>query len=135
MSVTFKRSSRDGASSRRLASILRFSFSPTAEQGDANAQSELAQAYIDGEGIERDYAAAMLWARRSADQGDTVGANNLGALYANGWGVPQDLRAAVLWFPRSAKQGNKYAKDNLLGLAAAGVPEAAAAVQRLRLAP
>ena len=106
-----------------------------AEQGDADAQSELARAYINGSGVERDYAAAMLWARRSADQGNATGESNVGHLYATGWGVPQDLRAAVLWYSRSAKQGNEDSKCNLLGLAAEGVSEAAAAVRRLHLTP
>jgi TPR repeat protein len=119
---------------RDLAEAARL-FRLSAEKGDADAQSDLAVAYMNGEGVERDYAAAMLWARRSAEQGHAIGEHNVGWLYEEGWGVPQDLRAAVLWYSRSAKQGNEYAKRNLLDLAAEGVPEADAAVRRLRLAP
>jgi len=88
-----------------------------------------------GEGIAQDYAEAMIWARRSADQGILVGEHNVGLLYANGSGVPQDLRAAVMWLERAAKQGAEPSKAALRDLAAEGVPEAAAAVRRLGLAP
>ena len=56
-------------------------------------------------------------------------------LYARGWGVPQDPRAATMWLVKAATQGDEFAKKRLLELAAVGVPEAAAAVRRLRLAP
>ena len=53
-------------------------------------------------GVELDYAAAMLWARRAADAGNAVGEYNVGVLLYNGWGVPQDKRAAASWFARVA---------------------------------
>ena len=59
----------------------------------------------------------------------------MGALYHHGWGVPQDLRAATLWYVKAATRGDEFSKKKLLELAATGVPEAAAAVRRLRLAP
>ena len=80
---------------RDLSEAVRL-FRIGAEEGNASAQSNFAFAYMNGEGVERDYAAAMLWARRAADQGDASGEGNVGVLYKNGWGVLQDLRAAVL---------------------------------------
>ena len=88
-----------------------------------------------GEGIAQDYAEAMIWACRSAEQGHFRGEHYVGALYANGWGVPRDPRAAVMWLERAAKQGAEPSKMTLRNLAASGVPEAAAALRRLRLAP
>ena len=88
-----------------------------------------------GEGVAADYAAAMQLARRSANQGNKVGEAIVGVLFENGWGVPRDLRAAALWVAKAATRGNELAKTHLLELAAAGVPDAAAAVRRLRLAP
>ena len=107
----------------------------SADQGDARAQGNLSNCYIKGEGVAVDYAEAMRWARLSADKGDALGECNVGALYANGWGVPHDLRAAIMWFSRASTQGHEKAKTNLLKLASAGVPDAVAAVQHLRLAP
>jgi TPR repeat protein len=49
--------------------------------------------------------------------------------------VPQDTREAARWWAKSAAQGDEDAIKNLRGLAAAGVPEAVAALRRLRLAP
>jgi TPR repeat protein len=107
----------------------------SAEQGNARAQANLSNAYIKGEGVAVDYAEAMRWARLSADQGNAVGEYNVGLLYANGWGVSRDLRATTLWLSRAATRGHEQAKEGLLKLAADGVLEAVAAVQRLRLAP
>jgi TPR repeat protein len=87
-----------------------------------------------GKGVVVDYAVAMQLARRSADQGNVIGECNVGALYAFGWGVPRDLRTATMWYIKAATHGDEDAKERLLDLAAAGVPEAAAAVRRLRLA-
>ena len=82
-----------------------------------------------------DYAAALRFARRAADKGDGGGESSLGALYANGWGVPQDVREGIKWYAKAAAQGYEGAIMYLRRHAAAGVPEAAAALRRLRLAP
>ena len=71
----------------------------------------------------------------ACDQGSANGEFLIGELYENGLGVLQDVCAATLWYSRSAKQGDEVARRSLLGLAAKGVPDAAAAVRRLRLAP
>jgi TPR repeat protein len=88
-----------------------------------------------GEGVAQDYAAALRFARRAADKGDGGGESNLGALYANGWGVPQDVREGVEWWAKAAAKGEEAAIKNLRARSAAGVPEATAALRRLRLAP
>jgi len=108
-------------------------FRLAAEQGDANAQTALSTSYMNGDGVARDFAASMLWARRAADQGSASGEHNVGALYLNGLGVSRDYRAAVPWFERAAKQGVEPSKAALRDLAAEGVPEAAAAVLHLHL--
>jgi TPR repeat protein len=104
-----------------------------AEQGDAGAQDFLSTCYTTGEGTVRDDAAAVMWARRAADQGHASGMGNLGTLYCLGVGVPKDMRVGVSWLARSAEKGCEEAKLVLDKLAAEGVPEAVAAVRRLRL--
>ena len=88
-----------------------------------------------GEGVEQNYAEAMIWARRSAIQGCVNGEHHVGSLYSFGLGLPRDPRAAVIWLERAAKHGAEESKAALRDLAAEGVPEAAAALRRLRLAP
>jgi uncharacterized protein len=52
-----------------------------ANAGDADAQTSLAIAYFNGEGIPQDDAQAMLWFRKAAEQGDAAAQFNLGAIY------------------------------------------------------
>ena len=88
-----------------------------------------------GEGVAKDYVAALRFARRAADKGNAIGKANLGVFYANGWGVPRDMREAIKWYAKAAAQGIEGAIASLRMLAADGVPEAVAALRRLRLAP
>jgi TPR repeat protein len=89
---------------------------------------------IHGAGVAKDYAAALLWARRSAEAGNAAGEATLGILYAKGLGVPRDVREGVKWLAKSAAHGFESAIKNLRQLAAAGEADAAAALRRLRLA-
>ena len=87
------------------------------------------------DGAEEDARRRLTRARRAADKGNAGGETNLGALYANGWGVPQDVREGIKWWAKAAAQGKEGAIENLRRAAANGLPEAAAALRRLRLAP
>jgi TPR repeat protein len=60
---------------------------------------------------------------------------DLAELYALGWGVSQDVREAIKWWAKAATKGEEAAITNLRRHASAGVPEASAALRRLRLAP
>ena len=86
---------------------------PLAEQGDADAQSNLGWMYENGQGVPQDYKEAVKWYRLSAEQGDAFTQNNLGMMYDNGQGVPQDYKEAVRWFHLSAEQGFAQAQSNL----------------------
>ena len=50
-----------------------------------------------GQGVPPDYAAAMVWFRKSADQGFAPAQRNLGVLYANGQGAPRNNVQAYKW--------------------------------------
>jgi TPR repeat protein len=82
-----------------------------------------------------DFAAALLFARRSADGGNAVGAYHAGGIYHLGQGVPVDTREAVKWYAKGAEKSDEGCIEGLRLLAAQGVAEAAAALRRLRLAP
>jgi len=115
-----------------------------AEDGNAEAQNELAYAYWNGQaalpGRPRDDAealrcrgaeaqqlgcaarrwarnvTAMSWWRKAADQGYTIAQYNLGTMYENGEGVPKDYAEAASWYRNAADQGDADAKKNLATL-------------------
>jgi len=86
---------------------------PPALKGEGWAQSWLADAYRDGQGVVQDYAEAAKWYRLSAQQGNATGQFNLGATYDYGQGVLQDYAEAVKWYRLAAQQGNASAQSNL----------------------
>ncbi len=85
---------------------------PLAEQGDAEAQSNLGFMYQHGQGVSQDYAEATRWFRKAAEQGYDRGQYNLGGMYSRGRGVPQDYVLAHMWFNLAATQGHKNAATN-----------------------
>ena len=85
---------------------------PLAEQGDADAQFNVGNAYHTGQGVPQDDAEAVKWYRKAAEQGDVMAQHNLGALYCKGQGVPQDDVLAHMWFSLAAAQGNEEAVKN-----------------------
>ena len=85
------------------ATALRI-FRQLADQGYANAQTNIGIMYHDGQGVTQDYGAALKWYRKAADQGNASAQTNLGVMYSNSWGVPQDYAEAVEWFRKAADQ-------------------------------
>ncbi len=84
-----------------------------ADQGDSQAQLQLAYAYDVGRGVARDQEQAAAWYRKSAEQGNPAAQNSLGSLYQNGEGVAPDDAEAVRWYRKSADQGYGEAFANL----------------------
>lgn len=84
-----------------------------AEAGDPKAQTDLAWAYIQGEGVAQSYEEAVKWYRKAADQGDANAQYNLGVCYDRGDGVVQSHEEAVKWYRKAAEQGDAKAQFNL----------------------
>jgi hypothetical protein len=84
-----------------------------ADQGDAQAQSNLGFMYDNGRGVAQDFAEAVKWYWLAADQGHAPAQFNLGVKYKNGQGVTQDFAEAVKWFRLAADQGDAQAQSNL----------------------
>ena len=61
------------------------SLTRAAEDGDANAQAELGFRFYEGNGVPKDYHAAVKWYTKAAEQGDPRGQNNLGWMRRGGW--------------------------------------------------
>ena len=85
---------------------------PPAIKGEAWAQSWLADAYRNGQGVVQDYAEAVKWYRLAAQQGGASAQYNLGIMYDNGRGVVQNYVKAHSWYNLSAVSGNATAIEN-----------------------
>ena len=108
-----------------------------AEQGDAEAQSNLAIRYATGRGVPQDDAEAARWFRLAADQGHAEAQANLAIMYLDGRGILQDDAEAARWFRLAADQGHAFAQSNLgvMCLDGRGIPQDdAEAVRWFRLA-
>ena len=86
-----------------------------AEQGNAEAQTELGSRYFSGEkGVRVDHEEAYYWLRRAAEQGNAEAQNTLGAMhYSLEFIVFGDNEKAVQWLRRAAEQGDANAQFNL----------------------
>jgi TPR repeat protein len=85
-----------------------------ADQGDADAQTNLGVMYANGfGGLAKDDAQAVTWYRKAAEQGNAKAQYNLGIMYANGKGVQEDDAKAVSCYRNAAEQGYAHAQNNL----------------------
>lgn len=77
-----------------------------ADQGDADAQFNLGQAYKLGRGVSQDTAAAQGWYLKAAQQGHEQAQANLGLiLFQNG-----DRQGALPWIRKAAERGEPRAQ-------------------------
>ena len=84
-----------------------------ANQGDAEAQTALAEKYQKGEGVPKNDAEAAKWYRKAAEQGNPDAQVNLGLMQANGEGGPRNYGEAVEWYRKAAEQGNEKAQHGM----------------------
>ena len=87
-----------------------------AEQGDANAQTNLGIGYANGSGVPEDDVEAVRWYRLAAEQGNGMAQIQLGLMYEDGEGVPEDSVLAYMWYNLAAAQaafGGAEGKDRL----------------------
>ncbi|WP_118812903.1 tetratricopeptide repeat protein [Haemophilus haemolyticus] len=86
---------------------------PLAEQGLAEAQSNLGLMYEFGQGIKQDNAEAVKWFRKAAEQGYSMAQFNLGVNYYKGEGVKRNPSKAKEWFRKACENGYQKACDVL----------------------
>ena len=85
-----------------------------AEQGQAEAQFNLAGCYRNGWGVPKDEAEAVKWYRAVAEQGDVEAQSILGLGYLlNTWGEGVDLAEAEKWLRLAAEQGDEPSQKAL----------------------
>jgi TPR repeat protein len=82
-----------------------------AEKGDATAQADLALAYLRGDGVVSNPAAAAGWAGLSATKGHAMGQFLLGAIYNTG--IKPDPHTGFRWMSAAALNGNVKAMHNV----------------------
>jgi S1-C subfamily serine protease len=78
-------------------------------QGFANAERQLAFAYAQGLGVEKNHVEAFKWSRKAAEQGDAQAQTFLAMTYASGDGTATDKIEALAWFDVAAASGDKDA--------------------------
>lgn len=100
--------STSGAGQAEFARVLHL-----AEEGDAQAQLQLAGLYRNGRGVARDDQAAIRWYRAAAEKGLAEAQFELGKVYDTGTGGPRDPFEAVRWYRLAARQGLGRAQYNL----------------------
>src|ERR1022692_1227090 len=91
-------------------------FRKAADQGSAEAQTNIGNLYYMDPSKPRDFAKALFWYRKAAEQGYAAAESQLGDLYQYGNGVPKDLVQARAWYQKAADQGDAGAKQSLANL-------------------
>jgi len=97
------------AQSGDFATALR-EWTPLAEQGNADAQSNLGQMYDQGLGVSQDYKTAVKWYTLAAEQGNADAQFTLGMMNDH---EEEDYKTALKWYTLAAEQGDARAQNNL----------------------
>lgn len=81
-----------------------------AEQGNSNAQNNLGNAYLNGNGVTKNFHEAVKWYKLSANQGNIDAQVNLGNMYSDGYGVRYNEEEALRWYKLAADQNDSEAQ-------------------------
>ncbi|MEW6334335.1 MAG: tetratricopeptide repeat protein [Thermodesulfobacteriota bacterium] len=81
-----------------------------AEKGDAAAQFNVGLMYYLGQGVARDFPAALGWFKKAARQGNPYAQYNVGYMNEKGEGTPKDYVEAAKYYREAAERGNRLAQ-------------------------
>jgi TPR repeat protein len=85
-----------------------------ADKGDPEGELGLGSMYAAGEGVERDYAAALYWIERAAEQGLGPAIVLLADAYSQGQlGLEKDQERAIVWLKKGSASGYEPARQSL----------------------
>ncbi len=100
-------------------------FQKAAEKGNAEAEYNIADLYLNGLGVEEDHETSAEWLKKSAEKDYPEAQNMLAVMYYGGVGVPQDYEKAAKWAKRAAAYDMVDAQYVLASLYAdgKGVPQ------------
>ncbi len=82
-----------------------------ANKGDVRAQSDLADCYLNGEGVAQDHEEAIKWYSVAANEGYGPAEVLMGQIYAEGLGVPKNAAESAKWYTRAAIKGEVTAQS------------------------
>lgn len=85
-------------------------FVPAAEQGNPEAQANIAFMYYCGMHFKKDQKKAAEWYEKAARRNHMNAQFSLGTLYENGEGVKRSFPKAYFWYSLAEKQGDKDAQ-------------------------
>lgn len=88
-----------------------------ANQGDANAMTNLGYLFEQGLAVRQDYNEAMRWYREAAEARQPQALHNLGMLYANGYGVEKNDREALRFFRDAVAESELPESEHMIGVA------------------
>ncbi|MBR5640374.1 MAG: sel1 repeat family protein [Muribaculaceae bacterium] len=84
-----------------------------AKKGDAEAQYQLGNCYLNGYDVDKDDKQAVYWFTKAAKQGHPQAQCDLAVCYANGEGVDVDEQKMVYWYQKAADQDDPVALRGL----------------------
>ena len=76
-----------------------------AENGVPIAENILGAMYLSGDGVEKDFIAAVRWLRKAAERGLPTAQFNLSFMYARGEGVMESHQESLRWLRKAAEGG------------------------------
>lgn len=84
-----------------------------ANEGDPEAQYNIALLYMNGLGVEKNERLALMWFTHAGEQGMADAQYNAGVMFYTGKGVYPDQKSAIEWWTLAANQGHANAQNNL----------------------
>ncbi len=115
----------DGASCMDLAQTYRSEgreekafecYVKAAEMGYADAYCNVANAYLNGDGVDRNFDKAFEWLQKASDSGDMYAKLKLAECYKRGAGCERDYAAAMALYQQAAA-GKRLKKDSFADVA------------------
>ncbi len=88
-------------------------YQKAANQGHAEAQSNLGRIYYRGLGVEYDVIKANVWYQKAANQGHAEAEYGLALLYRYRRDTERDFAQAIAWYQKAANQGHAEAQYSL----------------------
>jgi TPR repeat protein len=92
------------------------SLKSAAEQGDVDAQVQLAERYFVGDRVAFDQTKAAYWFKKAGEQGHQYGFYRLGQIYEFGQGVTPDIHLAARYYEKAARLNGAGAQEALARL-------------------
>lgn len=79
----------------------------------SKAAGHIGLMYLRGEGVEQNFATALIWFKRGVTNGDALCQHQMGLVYLHGYGVQQDAFKAASYFKAASEQDFPAAETRL----------------------